>query len=63
MSKEKIYQSLGLASFQLSIWFRKLCLFQNFVKNEYPKNLFNIITVRRTPYNTRDIITFLSLQT
>ena len=51
--REKIYQELGLESLQLRCWYRKLCLFYKFFKNEHPKYLFHLIPVRCTPYATR----------
>ena len=52
-SKEKIYQELGLESFQLRHSYRKLCLFYKVFKNEHPKYVFNLIPVRSTPYATK----------
>ena len=52
-SREKIYQELGLESFQLRRWYRKLCLFYKGFKNEHPKYLFHLIPVRCTSYATR----------
>ena len=52
-SREKIYQELGLESLQLRLWYRQLCLFYRFFKNEHPKYLFHLIPVRCTPYATR----------
>ena len=54
-TREKIYQELGLESLQLRHWLRKLCLFYKVFKNEHPKYLFNLISVRRTPYATRTV--------
>ena len=51
-SREKIYQELGLESLQLCLWYRQLCLFYRFFKNEHPKYLFHLIPVRCTPYAT-----------
>ena len=39
MSREKIYQELGLESLQLRRWYRKLCLLYKVFKNEHPKYL------------------------
>ena len=55
MSREKIYQELGLESLQLRRWYRKPCLFYKVFKNEHPKYLFNLIPVRSTPYATRTV--------
>ena len=43
MSKEKIYQELGLESLRDRRWCRKLCLFYKVLGNENPKYLFNLI--------------------
>ena len=51
-SREKIYQELGLESFQLRRWYRRLCLFHKVLKNEHPKYLFHLIPVRCTSYAT-----------
>ena len=55
MSREKIYQELGLESLQLVCWYRKLCLFYKVFKNKHPKYLFHLIPVRCTPYATRTV--------
>ena len=62
-SKEKLYQELRLESLQLRRWFRKLCLFPKFFKNEYHKYLINIIPVKSTPYTTRNMNSFCHLNT
>ena len=49
-SREKIYQELGLESFQLRRWYRKPYLFYKVFKNKHPKYL-----VRSTPYATRTL--------
>ena len=49
-SRDKICQELGLESFQLRLWYRKLCLFYKGFKNEHPKYLFHLVPVRCTPY-------------
>ena len=54
-SKEKICQKLGLESLQLRRWYKKLCLFYKFFKNEQPKYLFSLIPVRIKPYATRTV--------
>ena len=51
-SREKAYQELGLESLQLCRWYRKLCLFYKVFKNEHPKYLFHLISVRCTPCAT-----------
>ena len=35
-SREKLYQELGLESFQVRCWCRKLCLFYIILKNQHP---------------------------
>ena len=45
MSKEKIYQELGLEFLKLRRWYSKLCLFCKFFKNKHPKYIFNLIPV------------------
>ena len=54
MSKEKIYQELGLESLQLCHCYRELCLFYKVFKNEHSKYLL-ISFVRTTPYSTRTV--------
>ena len=39
-SREKIYQELGLGSFQLRCWYRKLCLFHKFSKINIQNTFF-----------------------
>ena len=53
MSKEKIYQELGLESLQFHRWYRKICLIYKAFKNVHPKYLFNFIPARSTSYATR----------
>ena len=55
LSREKIYQELGLESLQFCRCYRQLCLFYKVFKNEHPKYLFNLIPVRSTPYATRTV--------
>ena len=55
MSKEKIYQELGLESLRDRRWCRKLCLFFKILENENPKYLFSLIPTRRSLYSTRNI--------
>ena len=40
---------------QLRRWYSKPCLFYKVFKNEHPKYLFNLITVRSTPSATRTV--------
>ena len=53
MSKEKIYQELDIKCLQFCRWYRKFWLFYKVSKNERPKYLFKLISVRSTPYATR----------
>ena len=55
MSKEKIYQELGLESLRDRRWCRKLCLFFKILENENPKYLFSLIPTRRSLYSARNI--------
>ena len=52
--KEKIYQELGLESFENGRWFRKLCFFYKILKTKSPIYLFRIIPKRRSSYITRN---------
>ena len=56
MSREKIYQELGLESLQQRRWYRKLCLFFMVYKNQCPKYLFDIIPQSNCPYRTRNAL-------
>ena len=53
-SKEKLYDELGLESVQLHRWFRKLCYFYKFYKHESPQYLFKLVSLRQSPYTTRN---------
>ena len=55
MSKENIYKELYIKCLQLCRWYRKFCLFYKVSKNERPKYLFNLISVRSTSYTTRTV--------
>ena len=48
MSKEKIYQELGLESLRDRRWCRKLCLFYKVLENENPKYLLSLIPTKRS---------------
>ena len=63
MSKEKVYQELYLQSLQLCPWYRKLFLFYKVFKNEHPKYLFNLISVRSTPHATRTVDNIFHINT
>ena len=43
ISKEELHDELGLEPFQLRRWFRKLCYFHKFYKNESPQYLFKLV--------------------
>ena len=62
-SREKLYHELGLKSLQLSRWCGKLCLFYNILKNQHPQYLFNLIPVRHSLYNTRNVFNLPFLNT
>ena len=53
-SKEMLYNELGLESIQLRRWFRKLCYFYKFYKNESPLYLFKLVPLRYSSYITRN---------
>ena len=57
-SREKLYQELGLESFQVRCWCRKLCLFYIILKNQHP-----LISVRHSLYNTRNVSDLLFFNT
>ena len=43
ISKEKCFEELGLEPLQHRGWHRKLCCFYKILKEQFPKDLFNII--------------------
>ena len=53
-SKEKLYETLGPESLHLRHYFRKLCSFQKFYKNESPQYLFKLVPLRHSSYKTRN---------
>ena len=53
-SREKIYQELGLESFQRRHWCRKLSLFYRIFKENKPVYLFNLIPTKISNYETRN---------
>ena len=55
ISREKLYQELGLESLQLRGWCRKLCLFYNTLTNQHHQYLINLIPARHSLYNTRNV--------
>ena len=54
ISKEKIYQELGLESLESRRWFRKLCFFFRILKNKSPDYLIRLIPQRSSSYITRN---------
>ena len=50
-SKGKLYQELGLESFQLRRWYKEFCFFYKIFKNKSPAHLLNLIPVRDTHYS------------
>ena len=55
-SKEKLYQELGFESLQHRRWFRKLCTFYKIFKNQSPRYLYELLSIKTTPHNTRSSI-------
>ena len=43
---------LGQESLQLRHWFKKLCYFYKFYKNESPQYLFKLVPLRHSSYTT-----------
>ena len=52
--ERKVYDELGLESLQLHCWFRKLCYFYKFCKNEPPLYLFKLLLLKHPSYTTRN---------
>ena len=52
-SKEKLYQKLGFASLQHRRWFRKLCTFHKTFKNQYPRYVYELLTLKTASHSTR----------
>ena len=57
-SEEKIYDKLDLELLQLRRWFRKLCYFYKFNKNESPQYLARLVPLRHSSYNAENIPLF-----
>ena len=53
-SKEKLYDELGLETFEKRRWYGKLCCFFQIFRYKCPKYLFNIIPTFVSTYNTRN---------
>ena len=54
-SYKQICQELDLDCFEFCRLYRKFCLFYKVSKNERPRYLLNLISVRSTPYATRTV--------
>ena len=54
ISKEKLFQELGLESFQLRRWYRKLGMFYKIIKSESPQYLFKLIPEKTSSCVTRN---------
>ena len=52
-STGKLYNELGLGTFEKRRWYRKICYFYEVYKSHSPKYLFNIIPVTVGRYNTK----------
>ena len=52
---EKLYEQLGLESFQLCLWFRKLSCFYKLFNSKHSRYLFKLIPSRSSSYVTRNI--------
>ena len=52
--KRKRCNELSLEFLQLRRWFRKLCYFYKFYKNESPQYLFKLVSLRHFSYTTRN---------
>ena len=53
ISREKLYQELGLESLCKEQWYRKLCYFFKIFKGQSPGYLFRILCSFSKAYNTR----------
>ena len=54
LSKEKLYQELGLESLQLRRWYIKLGMFYQIFKSKSPQHLFKLIPEKTSLYVTRN---------
>ena len=54
LSKEKLFEELGLESLQHRRRYRKLYCFYEILKDQSPKYIFNIIPKLNRPYPTRN---------
>ena len=54
VSKEKLYQEIGLESLQLRRWYRKLGMFYKIFKSKSPQYLFKLIPEKTSSYVTRN---------
>ena len=53
--KRKAYDKVGIGSLQLCYWFRNLCYFYKFYKNESSHYLFKLIPLRYSFCTTRNV--------
>ena len=53
ISREKLYQKLGLVTLQQRRWCKKLCCFYKLLKSQSPKYLYPIILMYNMSYRTR----------
>ena len=51
-SREKLYQELGLETFQQRRWYRKLCRFYKILKSQSPKYLYSTVSIHNMSYIT-----------
>ena len=56
ISKEKLYDELGLEILEKRRWYRKLCCFFKIFRYKCPKYIFNIIPSSVSTYNTKNNI-------
>ena len=55
MSREKLYQELGLESLRLQRYYRKLYLFYKVFKNEHPQYLFHLIPMTHSSHTSKNV--------
>ena len=55
ISREKIYQKLGLELLESRQWYRKLVMFYKIYKHKSPFYLFNLIPQKASSYATRNV--------
>ena len=64
ISRENLYQKLGLESLQLQRWYRKLCCFYKIYNKQAPVYLTELISTRNETHQTKHVanIPFLSFK-